>query len=291
MAIDKMRSSIVLAPGFLDARVVLGKMFAREGKSSEAIECWKTVLDINPDHEKARKYLAEAGKEQSIDTKKQTFTFITCMFGFLFVAAVVLLGLVYFEFQKDRRLPIWDLIERVDRLENEQGAIKSDLANTAAEISLISRESGEWRKAFQQIGELENEQGTIMPNLSNVATNLSLLSRQLSNLERMQTKDENRLCCIEQSLIVLPQAFGTGRMGALSERMTGIYSKMQSLEEKIDKGGLLTFLYKNECKSLSKTKDRLQKEYELEKEKWQKTMRQLLFDPNFFQMQEKVNVQ
>lgn len=56
-AIEELQNALDLDRSLVNAHVVLGTLYAREGKFTEARECWETALDLQPDLKRAHEYL------------------------------------------------------------------------------------------------------------------------------------------------------------------------------------------------------------------------------------------
>src|SRR6476661_8050077 len=48
-AIDELRNALDLDRRFTNAHVVLGTLYAKEGKYEEAKQCWSNALELNPE--------------------------------------------------------------------------------------------------------------------------------------------------------------------------------------------------------------------------------------------------
>lgn len=57
---DRLLAALALDPGMLDARIVLGKVYAQMGNHPEAISCWEAALKLSPGNDAAQAGIARA---------------------------------------------------------------------------------------------------------------------------------------------------------------------------------------------------------------------------------------
>jgi len=60
-AIRELETAVAINPRFLDARVELALTYFQQGKKSHAMSLWKAVIDIEPTHPRATRYLTLVG--------------------------------------------------------------------------------------------------------------------------------------------------------------------------------------------------------------------------------------
>ena len=97
-AIDELHNATDLDRRFVSALVVLGTLLARQGKFDEARETWEKALAIQPELDKAHRYL---DKVESVRAVTPTVRNLQVVSAFLLLLAVVLVVMVFYMKRRD----------------------------------------------------------------------------------------------------------------------------------------------------------------------------------------------
>lgn len=128
-AIEELKQALALDNTLVNAHVVLGTLYARDGRFQEARDCWTRALELQPELARAHDYL---GRVESVQAVLPTLSIYRWAAMFLFLVSLALaVGIIY--------------LSRPER---------GEVALASANASLTA---GEYGKAVEQI-----EQATIL---------------------------------------------------------------------------------------------------------------------------------
>ncbi len=97
-AIDELKNAIDLDATLVNAHVVLGTLYARQGQFPEARECWEKALALNPELARAHDYLERVETVQAVLPTLRTYRAVAAL---LLVLAVTLAALLIYAMRPD----------------------------------------------------------------------------------------------------------------------------------------------------------------------------------------------
>lgn len=129
-AIDELKNALDLDASLVPAHVVLGTLYARDGKFVEARDCWNNALALQPDLQRAHDYLERI---EDVESSLPTMRFYRWVAVLMFLLALVMAVAVIYT---SRSEPATNLLNQASALvaENRFGEAEDKLQQARASI-------------------------------------------------------------------------------------------------------------------------------------------------------------
>jgi len=204
-SINLLKAAIAMAPRFIAARLLLGKILMRLGHHSEALHCLRQILDVDRNNDTAQSLIALIQPESHSAFRR----YVPWIAGFLLLLGPALSVFYTEQAVKNRVLPSVTRVENVvatqgDDVRGQLELVRSEIAQSAQSLVALSqhqeRAAGRFDKTErtlegteQELTALSNSYRELQRQLAELVARLDTLQIEVINARELQEQTPDSL--------------------------------------------------------------------------------------------------